>query len=156
MQNFMRKKDYQNAILLAMSLEQPFRLLQLFRDVMEARADDNESITGSADVDKVISEMTPEHLEKLLGYIRDWNTNAKHSHVAQTVLHAILSLHSPEQLVELSNAKEVSRTLDVLPLLITSEQIIDGLLPYTDRHYQRIDDLITQSFIVDYTLQAQE
>jgi U3 small nucleolar RNA-associated protein 13 len=35
-------------------------------------------------------------------------------------------------------------------------KIIDGLLPYTDRHYQRIDDLITQSFIIDYTLQAQK
>jgi U3 small nucleolar RNA-associated protein 13 len=30
------------------------------------------------------------------------------------------------------------------------------LLPYTDRHYQRIDDLLTQSFIVDYTLFAMD
>ncbi|KAG0167641.1 U3 small nucleolar RNA-associated protein 13 [Apophysomyces sp. BC1034] len=140
LQNFMRKKDYLNAILLAMSLEQPYRLLQLFRDVMEARASEDESITGSAEVDRIIGEMTAEHLEKLLGYIRDWNTNAKHSNIAQTILHAILSLHSPDQLVELSNAKE----------------LFDSLLPYTDRHYQRIDDLITQSFIVDYTLHTQE
>jgi U3 small nucleolar RNA-associated protein 13 len=29
-------------------------------------------------------------------------------------------------------------------------------LPYTERHYQRIDDLLTQSFIVDYTLHAMD
>ncbi|ORZ19470.1 WD40-repeat-containing domain protein [Absidia repens] len=141
LQTYMRKKDYLNAILLAMSLNQPFRLLGLFREVMESRADtDLDSITGSPAVDKILAEMGTEHLQKLLNYVRDWNTNAKHSYVAQTVLHAILSSHNSEELVELSNAKE----------------LIEGLLPYTDRHYQRIDDLITQSYIIDYTLQAQE
>ncbi|KAI8079765.1 WD40-repeat-containing domain protein [Halteromyces radiatus] len=139
LQTYMRKKDYLNAILLAMSLNQPFRLLGLFREVMESRSDE-ESITGSLAVDKILAEMGPDHLEKLLKYIRDWNTNAKHSNVAQTVLYAILSSHNSEELVELTNAKE----------------LIEGLLPYTDRHYQRIDDLITQSYIIDYTLQAQE
>ncbi|KAI9010951.1 WD40-repeat-containing domain protein [Phycomyces nitens] len=140
LKNFMHKKDYLNAILLALSLEQPFRLLGMFREVIESRPEGDESITGLALVDKVLGDLTGEPLEKLLLYIRDWNTNAKHSYVAQTVLHAILSLHSADDLVKIANAKE----------------LIDGLLPYTDRHYQRIDDLITQSFIIDYTLHAQE
>ncbi|KAI9311096.1 WD40-repeat-containing domain protein [Dichotomocladium elegans] len=141
LQNFMRKKDYLNAILLALSLNQPFRLLGLFRNVMEARAETNDnSISGSDAVDKVLAELAPENLEKLLGYVRDWNTNAKHATIAQTVLNAILASHSSEELVSLPKAKE----------------LIDGLLPYTDRHFQRLDDLITQSYIVDYTLHAQE
>ncbi|OAD67317.1 hypothetical protein PHYBLDRAFT_178344 [Phycomyces blakesleeanus NRRL 1555(-)] len=140
LKNFMHKKDYLNAILLALSLEQPFRLLGMFREVIESRPEGDESITGLALVDKVLGDLTGEPLEKLLLYIRDWNTNAKHSYVAQTVLHAILSLHSADDLVKIANAKE----------------LIDGLLPYTDRHYQRMDDLITQSFIIDYTLHAQE
>ncbi|KAI8984486.1 WD40-repeat-containing domain protein [Mycotypha africana] len=137
LQNFMRKKDYLNAILLALSLEQPFRLLGLFRELYENRAEGDEtSITGSANVDKILAELSLDNIEKLLGYTRDWNTNAKHSDIAQTVLHAILSSRTSEELVAMPSAKE----------------IIDGLLPYTDRHYQRIDDLITQSFIIDYTL----
>ncbi|KAI7907602.1 WD40-repeat-containing domain protein [Cokeromyces recurvatus] len=141
LQTFMRKKDYLNAILLALSLEQPFRLLGLFREVYESRSEDDEtSITGSENVDKILAELSIENIEKLLGYIRDWNTNAKHSDIAQTILYAILSSRTSEELVEISTAKE----------------LIDGLLPYTDRHYQRIDDLITQSFIIDYTLQAQK
>ncbi|KAI8993249.1 WD40-repeat-containing domain protein [Pilobolus umbonatus] len=140
LQNFMHKKDYLNAILLALSLEQPYRLLRLFNDVYESRPENDDSITGSKSIDKILSELSMDHIEKLLGYIRDWNTNAKHSNIAQTVLYAILSSRSSETIVEIPTAKE----------------LIDGFLPYTDRHYQRIDDLITQSFIIDYTLEAQK
>lgn len=141
LQNFMRNKDYLNAILLALSLEQPFRLLSLFRNVMEMRSDmEDASITGSAAVDKVLAELGPDNLEKLLIYIRDWNTNAKHADIAQTVLNAILASHSSEEIVSLPKAKE----------------LIDGLVPYTERHFQRLDEFITQSYIVDYTLHSQQ
>ncbi|RUS12640.1 small-subunit processome, partial [Endogone sp. FLAS-F59071] len=136
-QNCLRKKDYNTAIILTLSLNQPHRLLTLFIEVMNAR-EDEESIMGSKAVDEIIKGMTNEQLEKLLTYIRDWNTNAKHSHVAQTVLNVVLRGFSSEQLLEVNNAKE----------------LIDGLIPYTERHYQRLDDLVTQSFIVDYTLHA--
>ncbi|KAI8072212.1 WD40-repeat-containing domain protein [Gilbertella persicaria] len=140
LQNFMRKKDYLNAILLALSLEQPFRLLGLFREVYESRPEGDKSITGSENIDIILAELSLENTGKLLTYARDWNTNAKHSDIAQVVIYAILSSRTSEELVEIPTAKE----------------LIDGLLPYTDRHYQRIDDLITQSFIIDYTLQAQK
>jgi U3 small nucleolar RNA-associated protein 13 len=107
LQNYLLKKDYLNAILLAMSLEQPFRLLTLFDTVLNERPEGDTSITGSAAIDKILADMNAEQINKLLGYVRDWNTNAKRSRVAQTILNAILTLHSSEELVELSNAKEV-------------------------------------------------
>lgn len=105
----MLKKDYLNAILLAMSLDQPFRLLTLFRQVMETRSatDNEDSITGSSQIDKIMAELKTPNLDKLLGYVRDWNTNAKHAYIAQAILYSILSSHGPEELCELSNAKEV-------------------------------------------------
>lgn len=93
--------------MLALSLEQPFRLLTLFRDVYEARPENDSSITGSESVDKILTELSTENIEKLVGYIRDWNTNAKHSAIAQIVLHAILSSRSSEEFVEIPTAKEV-------------------------------------------------
>lgn len=90
-----------------MSLEQPFRLLTLFDTVLNERPEGDTSITGSAAIDKILADMNAEQINKLLGYVRDWNTNAKRSRVAQTILNAILTLHSSEELVELSNAKEV-------------------------------------------------
>ena len=103
----MRKKDYLNAILLALSLEQPFRLLGLFREVYEARPEGDESITGSENIDTILAELSLENITKLLGYARDWNTNAKHSDIAQVVIYAILSSHTSEELVEIPTAKEV-------------------------------------------------
>jgi U3 small nucleolar RNA-associated protein 13 len=91
-----------------MSLDQPYRLLKLFDTVLNERPEGDTSITGSAAIDKILKDMNAEQVNKLLGYIRDWNTNAKRSRVAQTILNAILTLHSSEELVELSNAKEVS------------------------------------------------
>jgi U3 small nucleolar RNA-associated protein 13 len=110
LQNYLLKKDYLNAILLAMSLDQPYRLLKLFDTVLNERPEGDTSITGSAAIDKILKDMNAEQVNKLLGYIRDWNTNAKRSRVAQTILNAILTLHSSEELVELSNAKEVSES----------------------------------------------
>ncbi|RUS34835.1 WD40-repeat-containing domain protein [Jimgerdemannia flammicorona] len=139
LQNYLRKKDYHNAILLSLSLNQPHRLLGLFTEIISMR-EDKDSITGSKSVDQIVEGMTNEQLEKLLTYIRDWNTNAKHARTAQTILNAVLHGFTSEQLLEVNNAKE----------------FIDGLIPYTERHYQRLDDLITQSFIVDYTLHAMD
>lgn len=113
LQNYLLKKDYLNAILLAMSLEQPFRLLNLFDTVLNERPEGDTSITGAAAIDKILQDMTPEQINKLLGYIRDWNTNAKRSRVAQTILNALLTLHSSDELVELSNAKEVKEHGDM-------------------------------------------
>jgi U3 small nucleolar RNA-associated protein 13 len=110
LQNYLLKKDYLNAILLAMSLEQPFRLLTLFDTVLNERPEGDTSISGSEAIDKILKDMNAEQINKLLGYIRDWNTNAKRSRVAQTILNTILTLHSSEELVELSNAKEVRCT----------------------------------------------
>jgi U3 small nucleolar RNA-associated protein 13 len=30
---------------------------------------------------------------------------------------------------------------------------LEGILPYSDRHFQRIDKLLQKSFIIDFTLQ---
>lgn len=109
----MRKKDYLNAILLALSLEQPYRLLHLFKEVSESRPEGDQSITGSENVDKILAELSIENIEKVLKYIRDWNTNAKHSDVAQTVLNAILMSRSAEEIVEIPSAKEVRKHINV-------------------------------------------
>jgi U3 small nucleolar RNA-associated protein 13 len=39
--NYLLKKDYKNAILLALSLEQPHRLLTLFTEILDQRVQGN-------------------------------------------------------------------------------------------------------------------
>ncbi|CAG8521953.1 11221_t:CDS:10, partial [Cetraspora pellucida] len=104
--NYLLKKDYQNAITLAMSLNQPFRLLNLFTEILDNRAEGDISITGSESIDKIIVTLSKEDIEKMLQYIRDWNTNAKHFRTAQTMLHAILKTYSSNELLEIDGIKE--------------------------------------------------
>jgi U3 small nucleolar RNA-associated protein 13 len=35
-------------------------------------------------------------------------------------------------------------------------QFLQALIPYTQRHFQRVDKLVQKSFIIDYTLQAMQ
>ncbi|KAL1922510.1 uncharacterized protein VTP21DRAFT_10049 [Calcarisporiella thermophila] len=145
--NYLLKKDYRNAIALAMSLNQPYRLLGLFTELLNnvhkaANSIDaqQDCITGSQELDEILSVLTKEQIEKLLEYVRDWNTNSKHSRVAQTILYALLHTYSSDQLVEISGFKEM----------------LIAMLPYTERHYKRADELLTASFLVDYTLHSMD
>ncbi|CAG8456086.1 278_t:CDS:10 [Diversispora eburnea] len=132
--NYLKKKDYKNAIIFAISLNQPFRLLKLFTEILENRPE------GSKNIDDTITSLSKENLEQILKYIRDWNTNAKHSRTAQTVLNVILKNYSSQDLLEISDIKE----------------LLDGMLPYAERHYQRLDRMLTDSYIIDYTLHAMD
>ncbi|KAF9923420.1 U3 small nucleolar RNA-associated protein 13 [Linnemannia zychae] len=138
--NYLQRKDWKNAITLALSLEQPFRLLQLFNQVQQDRPEHDASITGLEAVDKVLLGLSPEQIAKLLGYVRDWNTHAKNMRAAQTVLHCILQQRKVQEMIEIPGIKD----------------LLDGLLPYSDRHFQRVEALSVRSFVVDYTVQAMD
>ncbi|KAJ1797476.1 U3 small nucleolar RNA-associated protein, partial [Coemansia sp. RSA 2399] len=155
--NFLRAKDYRNAITLALSLDQPHRLMTILRDVMMAAEhrhlvsplDDsvsdeafaeNRAILGTLSVDNVIGTLAPDQLERLLGYVRNWNTNGKFSRVAQATLYCVLTHYTSQTLLALPSAKE----------------IIASVQPYSERHFSRLDSLLTDSFIIDYTLHAMD
>ncbi|KAJ2779012.1 U3 small nucleolar RNA-associated protein [Coemansia javaensis] len=150
--NFLLVKDYRNAITLALSLDQPHRLLTMLQDAMAApgRSGDGEAgsgseedaraILGSTAIDEVIGTLSPEHLERLLGYVRSWNTNGRFARVAQAALHCVLTQYTSQAILALPSAKA----------------LIAAIHPYSERHFGRLDDLLTKSFIVDYTLHAMD
>ncbi|KAF9182509.1 U3 small nucleolar RNA-associated protein 13 [Haplosporangium sp. Z 767] len=138
--NYLQRKDWKNAITLALSLEQPFRLLQLFNQILQDRPEHDTSITGLQAVDKVLRGLSLEQIAKLLGYIRDWNTHAKNMRPAQTVLHAILRDRKVQDMIEVPGIKD----------------LLDSLLPYSERHFQRVEALSVRSYVVDYTVQAMD
>lgn len=133
--NYVFNKDWKNAIVLALSLDQPYRLLKLFMEVSNNNREAN-SITGLLAVDLAIGDLDQDMIERLLKRVRDWNTNGRTSGIAQTVLHVILCHHSVDWL---SN----------IPGLI---KLIDGLVPYSERHLGRMEELVEESFTIDYAL----
>jgi U3 small nucleolar RNA-associated protein 13 len=139
--NYVQRKDWRNAIIAAMSLDQPYRLLNLFNEVISSPSSEgNPSITGLLEVDQVIATLSDPQLTVLLSRVRDWSTNVRTSHVAQRILHVILRKYPPDRLMQLPDIKGVA----------------EALIPYTDRYLQQIDKLLEESFVVDYILREMD
>jgi hypothetical protein len=59
---------------------------------------------------------------------------------AQALLQAILASWPQQQLEKVDKMRE----------------LVDGLLPYTQRHLQRLEDCLQRSYILDFTLHAMQ
>jgi U3 small nucleolar RNA-associated protein 13 len=143
--NYVALQDYRRAIEVALSLGHPGRLLQLFK---ELRGDSG--VTGSAEVDRVLQELGSADLVRLLLYVRDWNTRASSAVIAQRVLHAVVKLRSAE---DIANAFGNSNTDDEQNGL---HELVEGLIPYTERHLARMERLVQESYVVDYVLREMD
>ena len=142
--NYVDAKDYTNAVLLALSMDQPRRLLGLLRDIL--------SEDQSQTLRTVLERLGEGDIFRLLEYIRDWNARSKDSDVAQTVLHTLFKTRTTAQILaaapsatglEGDNSKASSGNIG---------DILDALLPYTERHYARADRLEQESAFLDFML----
>lgn len=125
--NFIRAKEWIQAISLAIILDQPFRTLNIIKKIL----------LDPAGIDKLqhtILEMREDQIITLLKYCVTWNTNSKHCYPAQVLLYIILKIFTPEQICKFPDA------------LITVQE----LLPYTERHFRRVDKLLQQSMFLQY------
>ncbi|KAI9445056.1 U3 small nucleolar RNA-associated protein [Lactarius indigo] len=143
--NYVALHDYKRAIEVALSLGHPGRLLQLFKGL-----NGNSGVTGSADVDEVLRTLTSVDLVRLLRYIRDWNTRASSAAVAQRVLHAVMKLRQAE---DIAHAFENAGTVEDKDDL---RELVEGLIPYTERHLARMERLVQESYVVDYVLREMD
>jgi U3 small nucleolar RNA-associated protein 13 len=107
-------------------------------------------VTGSPDVDRVLKELAPADLVRLLLYVRDWNTRASSAAVAQRVLHAIMKLRSAD---DIAHAFENASTSDEKNGL---HELVEGLIPYTERHLGRMERLVQESYVLDYVLREMD
>ncbi|KWU42440.1 WD40 repeat-like protein, partial [Rhodotorula sp. JG-1b] len=172
-ENFLSMKDYSNAIMLALSMDQPRRLLNLFTEVRLTSGASNSSTdptadllsyTGSRHVDAVLKNLSPREIRQLLGYIRDWNTVSRSAETAQGVLHALLKMHDADKLLAYLDGKEeagddAKRLAKKGPRKrpdVKAGEVLAALVPYTERHLARADKLVRESFIVEHLLGMME
>lgn len=142
-------------------MQQPGRLLALFKSVRDGPdiegPNRSKSFTGSLAVDEVIRTISAEDLTTLVKFVRDWNSNAKTSEIAQQILHAIVKLRSAEEIVDmfrsratLAGEEQSSNAGGGL------KETVDGLIPYTERHLARMERLIQESYVVDFLLEEMD
>lgn len=142
LQNFIHAGHYREAIALALQLNHPARLLSLFQSVVSTNPPEAGSLSGNLAVDSVLSTLSDSQLLLLVSRVRDWNTNARTTVVAQRILGVILRSYSAERLVGLRGRGW--------------KEMLDALAAYTERHYKRVEGLLEESYMVDFTLREME
>ena len=142
--NHVHRGNYREAIVLSLQLNHPARLLALFQDVVEKTPRDYGSLSGLGAVDEVLAGLDDEQLFTLLLRLRDWNTNARSARFAQKILWVIAKIYPASRLVGLR--KRGKGLGDVL----------EALRVYTERHYQRCEELLEESYLVDFVVRGME
>ena len=141
-------------------MEQPGRLHSLFKALPSESDSSVSSIVGHPAVDEVLRTLPGADLARLLRYVQVWNANARTSVVAQRVLHAIVKLRAAEDIM---GAFHQDNTLAKVTGVVSGKsgdkggatalrELIEALVPYTERHLVRMDKLVQESYVVDYLL----
>ena len=121
--NLLQDKQWGKAVRLALKLSQPFTALKIIKKLSQT------------DLKTAVMSLDNPGLDQLLGYTVKWNTNTKHCAAAQAVLYVVLTNYDTELLLSLPNC----------------DSWIQGLLPYTEKHFQRLTKLQTNLFLTFFT-----
>jgi U3 small nucleolar RNA-associated protein 13 len=106
------------------------------------------SLTGSLEIDQIISSLTIPQLNRMISFIRDWNAASRTSFIAQILLHSILQLRSIEEIKAATNFK-ADKQNDKVPEAGEVEPL-EALIPFTERNYDKVQRLLDNSYLLDY------
>lgn len=126
--NLIHSKKLLKALKLALRLDRPHTSLTIINEIIKNREEGlQETILSLNDTTKVA----------LLNHANTWNTNARNYIPAQLVLSVLLD-------------EILTKKLKVPNL----EKIIEEMLPYTERHYNRIQEQLKDMKFVEYSLKC--
>lgn len=148
LENHIHAGSYREAITLALQLNHPGRLLNLFTSVVTATNPDHDSLSGLRAVDEVLGHLADEQIFLLLLRLRDWNTNARTAPVAQRILWVLVRSYPASKFSNLSVKGAKGQT--------SLKDVLQALRVYTERHYRRLEELVDESYLVEYTLQEMD
>ncbi|KAM0342239.1 hypothetical protein ACHAPU_009644 [Fusarium lateritium] len=148
LENHIHAGSFREAITLALQLNHPGRLLSLFTSVTTTNNPDKGSLSGKKAVDAVLASLSDEQIFLLLLRLRDWNTNARTAPVAQKILWTLIRSYPASKFSNLSvKGAQGQRSL---------KDVLHAIRVYTERHYKRTEDLVDESYLVEYTLQEMD
>lgn len=148
LENYIHTGAYRDAIILALQLNHPGRLLNLFTNVVTTDAPEAGSLSGLKAVDDVLANLSDEQIFLLLLRLRDWNTNARTAPVAQRILWTLVRSYPASKFSNLSvKGARGQKSL---------REVLNALKVYTERHYKRLAELVDESYLVEYTLQEMD
>ncbi|KAJ8979405.1 hypothetical protein NQ317_015835 [Molorchus minor] len=130
LQNYIHNDELLKALKLALRLDRPMQVLKIIQGVIK------KGDTGLVDT---IKELRNDQKESLFKCATNWNMNSKHCQPAQLVLNILLN--------ELQAG-------EFRPVGLSST--IEGALPYTERHFKRLTQLMKDLQFVTYTVNCMQ
>ncbi|KAM4698483.1 transducin beta-like protein 3 [Rhinophrynus dorsalis] len=128
--NLLHEKRFLKALGLAISLDQPHTVLTVVKAILREPQ-------GKDDLEINILRLRQDQKESILRYCSVWNTNSRNCHEAQSVLNILLTHELPDSLLQYSGVRGS----------------VESLIPYTERHMQRMGRLLQASMFVDFMWQ---
>lgn len=131
--NYLQQSKWTKALKLAIKLEQPFRVLNIIKEILLSTNEEKDSNIKN-ELESVILSLREDQLITILEYAIKWNTNAKHCKVAQTILNIAFKKFSPQELMKFPQIKT----------------IVEGFLPYSERHLNRFNRMSQQATFIEF------
>lgn len=128
--NLLHDKKLVKALRLALRMERPLHVLKIVNEVLK---------NGHEKLFETLKEINHTQKETLLKFAAEWNTNNKNCHAAQLVFNIL----APEIIT--GNLK--------VPALAN---FIEGALPYTERHFERLTNLMQDLNFITYTVNCMQ
>lgn len=136
--NHLRFGEHNEALDIALSMDKPRQVLKVLMTLLEEGAEGGGGNDSLATLRAHIKGWKMSRVTQVLRYCRDWNTRARNSHVAMSTLKAIVTTIPADRLARVEGLPE----------------ILSGIAPYAERHFQRIDKLHASSYFIDFTLRS--
>uniref|UniRef100_A0A8B9M6F0 Transducin beta like 3 n=1 Tax=Accipiter nisus TaxID=211598 RepID=A0A8B9M6F0_9AVES len=124
--NLLHEKRYLKALGLAISLDRPHTVLMVVKGESTLKH-----------LEENIVRLRKDQKEAVLTFLVTWNTNSRNCHEAQAVMETLLKHEAPDSLLQYSGIKSA----------------VESLLPYTERHFQRLSRLLQASMFIDFMWQ---
>lgn len=140
-------------------MDQPGRLLSIFKEAVSSASDDPGDLPHRGSriedhaINSAISHLSSTELVTLLRHVRDWNARANTSAIAQAILHSLFKLRSTDAIVSAFESNSSLATGDVSSIKrLPVNELVQSLIPYSERHLTRMDRLVQESYVLDFVL----
>mmetsp|Transcript_4150 Transcript_4150/g.6040 ORF Transcript_4150/g.6040 Transcript_4150/m.6040 type:complete len:1049 (+) Transcript_4150:69-3215(+) len=132
--NHLRHKEFEQALDIALDMDKPRQTLKVLTSIVENDLANYKDCLAT--LRRHVKNWDTRRITQILLYCREWNTRARNSHIAMLTLKAIFTSKAADELASINGISE----------------ILEGIVPYAERHFERIDKLYANSYLVDFTL----